>query len=250
MGRVAPAQRDRHHVAVVFDDDRNAEFVFQHVGERDVGLRRDRRPQHGAGGRIRGALDGEHDARDPPGPDRRIVETPPYERRTFTDQLAARQGLGVEPPVFLRDRVAGVVDDGDRQEIQRQHHAEHESRARLEGKPDLRTAPPGGGMSALAFAEDAFGDEVGRDRRYGRMAEARLRGDRGARDLPYGPTHRRKHQGAIAPAQVVVAHSGRHPYLLQAPALVASPSREAGNGPILIQRSIACHRLFRITKKM
>ena len=46
--RIVRTQRHRDHVAVVLDGHRNAGRVLEHCRERNVGVRRDRRPQHHA----------------------------------------------------------------------------------------------------------------------------------------------------------------------------------------------------------
>ena len=60
--RLLPAQRHRDHAAVVLDRRGHAEGVLQDAGEGDVACAGDRRPQHAAGRRVGGALDGDDDA--------------------------------------------------------------------------------------------------------------------------------------------------------------------------------------------
>ncbi len=115
---IAPLQRHRHHVAVVLHGSRDAEFVFQNVGEGNVGLRCDRRPQHGACMRVGDALDSHRDARDAVDIEVGIVEATPQNGDAFADQLVARHCQSVEPPLLFGDHLAGIVDDGNGEEIQ------------------------------------------------------------------------------------------------------------------------------------
>ena len=70
--------------------------------------------------------------------------------------------------------LAGIVDDGDGEEIQRQHHGHDGRGLGVEAEADLRPAAFRATPASLglAFGQDAFADQIGGNRRYGRVAEA------------------------------------------------------------------------------
>jgi len=115
----APAQRNGHHVAVVLDDDRNAERLFEDICERNIAVRRYWRPKHGTRMGIGSALDSEGNTQHA-SPNRGFVfEALPHDRDTFLDQGFPRQGQGVQPAGILGQNAPGIVGDRRGQEVER-----------------------------------------------------------------------------------------------------------------------------------
>ena len=149
------------------------------------------------------ALDGEHDAQRTAA----AIESadPSSRRQTMAThspiELVARHRQRVDSRALLfGDDPAGIVDDGDGEEVERQHDATITAAASgLRPSADLRPAA----LQRRRFARPCVSarmpsrDQVGGDRRNGRMAEAGGRGDLGARRLA-GAAHGRNHHRAVA----------------------------------------------------
>ena len=173
--------RGRERVHVVVDEHRDPELLLQRVAQREVAPA-DQRRGHPAGRAVDDARHAEADAEE-----RGLCRAPRRASRcsTFDRGVEAVRGGQVEPRLELLDHVAVEVDDDADEVVGRDLHAERVRRAADDLEQEGRTAATGG--SAVGRPDDPALDQLARDRRHGRGAEAEALRDRRARDRPGEP---------------------------------------------------------------
>jgi hypothetical protein len=179
---IAPHANPDGDVGAVLDGDGHGEGCFDRVGEGDVLMGRDRRPQKRAPGGIDDALNGHRHARHCT----ILALRPQHQFRDRgndrLDEFAPTHRLRRHAKIASEDCLPRIVDKTRRKRVERKHDRDDDGGFRIEAERDLwPAAPEFGRVHTLELHKSTLGDQVGGDRGDRRVAEPGRSGDLGTR---------------------------------------------------------------------